>query len=128
MLHLLPRFGRTHIHKTEVAQIPNERAPGSAERKTEAPEHPLKSADGQDSQRLVDHGKSRLPSCHSSVKKTDAGNDKKNEHAHDDLVDVFEFDALVGQVDVDGGRVTTLLVICIPFWEHGISVRHTYAM
>ena len=90
-----------HIFHAKVAQVTNEWSTSAREGKRKSPECPLKRADGHDCECLEDHGKSRLPASHATIKKTDTGNNDKDEAAHNDLVDIFPFEADILRIDVD---------------------------
>jgi hypothetical protein len=76
---------------------------------------PLECDNSHDSHRLENHGKSRFPSRHASIEKTDARDNQEHEHAHDHLKDIFEFNADVGCIDIDLLRIASLLVVRVPF-------------
>lgn len=97
-----------YVFHAKVGQVANEGTASSRECKAEAPESPLECAHGHDSEGLEDHGKGRLPARHTAVQKSDTRDNQEDETTHDDLVDIFPFQADILGVDVDFLRVAAI--------------------
>lgn len=103
------RGGGSHdASKAKIVHVADKGAAGSGKRQAEAPEHPLEDGNGDDGERLEQHGESRLALRHSTVEQTETRNDQEDEKGHENLVDVVELETEVLCINVRGERVPAL--------------------
>jgi hypothetical protein len=115
----------TYIPKNEITHVANEAAMSSArERNGIAPEHPLHSTKGHDSNRLENHRKRGLPACQAAVQQANPRNDNHNENAHNHLVHIVEFKTDVRSVDISADRIPAIWVVGVKNGEVVYSDRH----